>query len=114
MKLINLYETRSWVPGGHEGSLSREVATAAQGATKVAVHTSTVAPGGGSDLERHPSSEQIFVVLSGMLTFFDADGNEYVAGPNTALFVPVDALHASANRGDTPAVCLVITAPPVS
>ena len=112
MKLINPLETRSWVPGGHAGSLSRELATAAQGATQVSVHTTTLAPGGSSELERHPHSEQIFVVRSGVLTFTDHEGTELVAGPGMAIFIPIDHPHASANRGDEAVEVIVITAPP--
>ena len=113
MKLINTSETKSWVPGGHAGSLSREVVTAAQGATQVSVHTTTLAPGGSSELERHPHSEQIFVVLSGELTFVDDRGIELVAGPGMAIFIPIDHPHASANKGDEAVEVTVITAPPV-
>ena len=109
MKLINTLETKSWVPGGHAGSLSREVVTA----TQVSVHTTTLAPGGSSELERHPHSEQIFVVLSGELTFVDNRGTELVAGPGMAIVVPIDHPHASANKGDEAVEVMVITAPPV-
>ncbi len=113
MKLISTKETRSWAPGGHAGSLSREVVTTAQGATQATVHTSTIAPGGASDLERHPISEQVFVVLAGELTFSDGKGTEFVAGPGTAVFVPMNDPHATANHGTEDAAVMVITAPPV-
>lgn len=112
MKLIKIEETHSWVPGGHEGSLSREIATATQGATQVSVHTTTLAPGGLSEPERHPTSEQVFVVLSGELVFRDGLGTEFASGPGTAVFIPINAPHAVTNEGTEDAVVLVITAPP--
>lgn len=113
MKLIAATESKSWVPGGHARASSRPIACAADGAQQVEMHTSTIAPGGGSKLERHPDSEQVFVILSGELTFFDADQNELVAGPGAAVFVPVNDWHGTANRGTAEAVCLVVTAPPI-
>ena len=112
MKLINIEDNHSWVPGGHAGSLSREVVTKSHGATQVSVHSTTVAPGGSSDMERHPDSEQIFVVLAGEIEYTDGQGVELVAGPGTAIFVPIDHPHASANRTSKDVVLMVITAPP--
>ncbi len=113
MRLIDTSRNRSWVPGGHAGSLSRELLSSAHGATQVTVHTSTIAPGGSSELEQHPASEQLFVMLSGELTFIDAEGHELQAEPGTAVFVPIGDPHATANRGSEDAVCMVITAPPL-
>ena len=113
MKLIVAAEGKSWAPGGHAGAMSRHIACAADGAQHMEVHTSTIKPGGGSMLERHSDSEQLFMVLEGELTFFDADHNELLAGPGAAVFVPVDDPHATVNRGTVDAVCLVITSPPI-
>ena len=113
MKLVNIEETRSWELPGHEGSLSREIATASQGATQVAVHTTTMAPGGQSEPECHPTSEQVFVVLSGELIFRDGQGTEFVSGPGTAVFIPMNAPHAVTNEGTEDAVVMVVTAPPL-
>jgi len=113
MKLIAATEGRSWVPGGHANAVSCQIVCEVDGAQHMEVHTSTIKPGGGSRLERHPSAEQLFMVLEGELTFFDADQNELLVGPGAAVFVPVDDPHATVNRGTVDAVCLVITAPPI-
>lgn len=113
MKLIAATENKSWVPGGHARAVSRQIVGPTDGAQWVEIHTSTIAPGGGSNLERHPDSEQVFMVLSGELTFVDADQHELVAGPGAAVFVAVNEWHATTNRGAVGAVCLVITAPPI-
>jgi len=113
MKLIAATESKSWVPGGHAKAVSRQIVSAGDGAQQVEVHTSTIAPGGGSKLERHPESEQVFMLLSGELTFIDADQHELLAGPGAAVFVPANIWHATENRGTVEAVCLVITAPPI-
>lgn len=113
MKLITAAEARTWTPGGHAQAVSRQIVNPSNGAQNVAVHVSTIAPGGRSQLERHPQSEQVFFVLSGELTFLDAEQNELVAGAGAAVFVPVNDPHATVNRGTTDAVCLVITAPPI-
>ncbi len=112
MKLINTKETRCWSPGGHAAVVSQEVCSPELGATKVVVHISTIKPGGGSDVDRHPESEQVFVMLSGELTFRDDQGRELVAGSGSAVFVPVNDPHGTHNKGTEDAVCLVITAPP--
>ncbi len=112
MKLINTQETKRWSPGGHDAVVSQEVCGVDLGATKAVVHISTIKPGGGSDVDRHPASEQVFVILSGELTFRDDQGNELVAGPGRAVFVPVNDPHGTHNKGVEDAVCLVVTAPP--
>jgi len=113
MKLINTAETRTWQPGGHAAVRSQDVASGDHGAERVAVHISTIAPGGSSEVSRHPNSEQVFVMLSGQLTFLDGQGTEWTAGPGQAVFVPVDDPHGTLNRGSVDAVCLVVTAPPL-
>jgi len=113
MKLINTEETRCWSPEGRDDVVSQEVCRTDLGASKAIVHIPTIKPGDGSDVDPHPASEQVFVMLSGELTFRDGTGKELVAGPGSTVFVPINDPHATHNKGTEDAVCLVITAPPI-
>ena len=113
MKLITVADQKKWSPEGHDGVTSQEVAASTHGAQHMVVHLSTLAPGGGSEVGRHPNSEQVFIMVSGELTFNDGEGHEFVAGPGTAVFVPADDPHGTENKGSADAVCLVVTAPPI-
>jgi quercetin dioxygenase-like cupin family protein len=113
MQLITENEGRTFDPSLHTGVTSREIVSQDTPAHHVAFHMSTIAPGGGgSELDTHPASEQIFYVLSGEVKFL-GEGIELVARAGQAVFIPAGEPHASINEGDIDVVCLVITTPPL-
>jgi len=113
VKLIADNEGRLFSPPRHSGVTSREIISKDTPAQHVAFHMSTIAPGvGGSELDSHPSSEQIFHILSGELKFLTGEA-EFVARAGQTVFIPAGEPHATQNDGDTDAVCLVVTAPPL-
>jgi quercetin dioxygenase-like cupin family protein len=113
MKLVTENQGKTFNPPLHTGVTSREIVSQDTPAQHVAFHMSTIAPGGGgSELDTHPASEQIFYVLSGQVKFL-GDGTELVARAGQAVFIPAGEPHASINEGDVDAVCLVITTPPL-
>lgn len=113
MKLITEKEGKVFNPPLHAGVISRELVSVDTPAHQVTFHMSTIAPeGGGSDLDTHPTSEQIFYVLSGQVKFL-GQGTEVIACTGQAVFIPAGEPHASINEGDVDAVCLVVTAPPL-
>ena len=113
MKLITENEGKVFNPPLHAGVTSREIVGVDMPAQQVTFHMSTIAPeGGGSELDTHPTSEQIFYVLSGQVKFL-GQGTEVIARTGQAVFIPAGEPHASINEGDVNAVCLVVTAPPL-
>jgi quercetin dioxygenase-like cupin family protein len=112
MKRIARHEGKLSAPPLHAGVVSREIIGKNTLAQHAAIHVSTIAPGGGSEIDFHARSEQTFYVLSGQLTFL-AEGSELVAQAGDAVFIAAGEPHATANEGEIDAVCLVVTAPPL-
>ncbi len=112
MKRIAGHEGKLSAPPLHAGVVSREIIGKNTLAQHAAIHVSTIAPSGGSEMDTHPRSEQTFYVLSGQLTFL-TEGDELVAQAGDAVFIAAGEPHATANDGEIDAVCLVVTAPPL-
>lgn len=112
MKLITEHEGKISSPPLHSGVTSREIISKGTPAQHAALHVSTIAPGGGSEMDSHPLSEQTFYVLSGQVKFL-TEGAELLAHAGQAVFIAAGEPHATQNEGDTDAVCVVVTAPPL-
>ena len=73
-----------------------------------------IQPGGGSEIDVHPHSEQVFYVLQGTFSLRNAEQGEIRRRrPGQAVYVAPGEPHAAGNPGTEEAVCLVVTAPPL-
>jgi len=97
----------------HFGATFQEVAGAQAETRFCTVGLATLDPGGGSEIDVHPRSEQVFYVLSGAFTLRGPDGSELTALPGEARYVAPGEPHAAVNRGAEKTICLVVTAPPL-
>ncbi|OIO88355.1 MAG: hypothetical protein AUK03_16370 [Anaerolineae bacterium CG2_30_64_16] len=113
MELVRKHEGRKWAPPGHAGVVSREIVSTAMTAQAATIHVSIMAPGSSSELDAHPHSEQTFFVLAGALRFTDGVV-ALVAEAGDAVFIPANDPHGIRNDGAVEAVCLVVTAPPLT
>lgn len=113
MKLIAENEGKVFNPPLHTDVTSREIVNKDTPAQHVAFHITTISPGGGgTELDSHPFSDQIFYILSGQVKFRSED-TELIANAGQTVFIPAGEPHASINGSDTEAICLVVTAPPL-
>jgi mannose-6-phosphate isomerase-like protein (cupin superfamily) len=112
MQLITIAENRQWAPGGHADCLCQDIVSGAHGARLIEMHTTTLAPGGKADLHSHAQSEEVFIILAGELVFFDELGNEYLARPGQAIFVPPNGQHGTINRSNEDVRLIAIQVPP--
>ncbi|HNR96595.1 MAG TPA: cupin domain-containing protein [Anaerolineae bacterium] len=112
MKVIDIAKNRTWSPGGHSDCLCQDVVSAAVGATLMEIHTTTLGPGGRAELHSHSESEEVFIILSGELVFFDETGAEYTARAGQAVFVPINGRHGTVNRSDKDVKLIAIQVPP--
>lgn len=97
----------------HVGATSQEVAGTLAGTKHCAVGLARIQSGGGSEIDAHPHSEQMFYVLRGTFSLRNPEQGEVVATPGQALYVSPGEPHAAGNPGTEEAVCLVVTAPPL-
>ena len=112
MKIIDIAKNRTWSPGGHSGCLCQDIVSDVVGAKLMEIHTTALGPEGKADLHSHPESEEVFIILSGELVFFDETGTEYAAGAGTAVFVPKDGQHGTINRSGKDVRLIAIRVPP--
>jgi quercetin dioxygenase-like cupin family protein len=112
MKVIDIAKNRTWSPGGHSDCVCQDVVSDRVGARLMEIHTTTLGPGGKADLHSHSESEEVFIILSGELAFFDESGTEYIARAGNAVFVPVDGEHGTVNRSDKDVKLIAIRVPP--
>ena len=97
----------------HVGATSQEIAGKLLGTQSCTVALARLEPGGGSEIDVHPGSEQVFYVLKGAFTLRDDRQNEYTAQPGQALYVAPGEPHAAVNLGPEETICIVVTAPPL-
>jgi len=97
----------------HEGATSQEVAGKLAGTTHCSVGLARIQPGGGSEIDVHPHSEQVFFVLQGTFSLRNAEQGEIVATPGQAIYVAPGDPHAAGNPGTEETLCVVVTAPPL-
>jgi quercetin dioxygenase-like cupin family protein len=112
MKLLTPAENPVVVLPLHEGATSQEVAGGLAGTKHCAVGLARIQPGGGSEIDVHPRSEQVFYVLQGTLSLRDRE-HEIVARPGQAIYVAPGDPHAAGNPGTEETLCVVVTAPPL-
>ena len=81
--------------------------------TSTSITLSTLAKGSGSNDEVHEHSDQIFYVLQGSVKVF-AHGRELAeVKEGDAAFVEAGDVHSVRNDGETPAIYLAVTVPPL-
>jgi quercetin dioxygenase-like cupin family protein len=113
MKLLTPTENPVVVLPLHEGATSQEVAGKLAGTKHCAVGLARIQPGGGSEIDVHPHSEQVFYVLQGTLSLRNREQGEIVARPGEAIYVAPGDPHAARNPGTEETLCVVVTAPPL-
>lgn len=113
MKLIKPTNNPITVLPLHVGATSQEIAGKILGTRACTVALARLEPGGGSEIDVHPTSEQIFFVLKGTFTLRDENQQEYTAEAGQALYVAPGERHAAANLSAEETVCIVVTAPPL-
>jgi quercetin dioxygenase-like cupin family protein len=82
----------------------------ATGAEQIVVMDVTLAPGGGHDFHRHPGQEEMIIVKRGQITQY-LERESTTLRPEDSVFIEADAVHASFNESDEPALLQVIIAP---
>ncbi len=112
MKIINPANNPVVVLPLHVGATSQEIAGKLLGTRACTVAFARIEPGGGSEIDAHPHSEQVFFVLKGVFTLRDDKKNDYTAEAGQALYVAPGEPHAAMNLGKEETVCIVVTAPP--
>lgn len=112
MRVIDIAKNRTWSPRGHSDCLCQDVVSDAVGAKLMEIHTTVLGPGGKADLHSHPESEEVFIILSGELVFFDESGAECTAHAGEAVFVPIDGQHGTINRSNEDVKLIAIQVPP--
>jgi quercetin dioxygenase-like cupin family protein len=113
MKLLDPSKNSEVVLPLHVGATSQEVAGKLAGTRHCVVGLARIQPGGGSEIDVHPNSEQVFYVLQGTFSLRNPSQGEIVAAAGQALYVAPGEPHAAGNPGTVEAVCLVVTAPPL-
>jgi quercetin dioxygenase-like cupin family protein len=114
MKRLTPAENPEVVLPLHSGATSQEVAGKLVGAKQCVVGLARIQPGGGSEIDVHPASEQVFYVLRGTFSLRNPEQGEIVAQPGQAIYVAPGEPHAAGNPGTEEALCLVVTAPPLA
>lgn len=113
MKIINPSNNPIAVLPLHVGATSQEIAGKLVGTQSCTVAFARIEPGGGSEIDVHPKSEQVFFVLKGTFTLRGDKNNDYTAEAGQALYVAPGEPHAAKNLGAEETVCIVVTAPPL-
>lgn len=113
MKIINPANNPITVLPLHVGATSQEIAGKLLGTQFCTVAFAHLEPGGGSEIDVHPTSEQVFFVLKGTFTLRDDKQNDFTAQAGQALYVAPSEPHAAVNLGAEETVCIVVTAPPL-
>jgi mannose-6-phosphate isomerase-like protein (cupin superfamily) len=81
------------------------------GATHLDLHVNILRPGGPDGTYHcHPTSENVYVVLSGMGRFL-AEGREYTIKKDDVVFIPAGAKHSLSARGTENLVIVEIYTP---
>jgi quercetin dioxygenase-like cupin family protein len=114
MRLIDPAKSPEIVLPLHVGATSQEIAGKLAGTAHCTVGLARIQPGGGSEVDVHPHSEQVFYVLRGTFSLRNPEQGEIVAAAGQALYVAPGEPHAAGNPGTEETVCLVVTAPPLS
>ena len=114
MRLLDPAKNPAVVLPLHVGATSQEIAGKLAGTQHCTVGLARIQPGGGSEIDVHPHSEQVFYVLQGTFSLRNAAQGEIVATPGQAVYVAPGEPHAAGNSGTEEAVCLVVTAPPLT
>lgn len=71
----------------------------------------TCAPGAGAGHHQHANENETFYMLSGALTF-QLEEQTWTAGPGDVVHIQRGQRHAFINQATSPAVALIIAAPP--
>jgi quercetin dioxygenase-like cupin family protein len=82
----------------------------ATGAKEIVVMDVTLDAGGGHDFHRHPGQEEMIIVKGGQITQYLGQESTTL-GVDDSVYIDADAIHASFNESDQPAVLQVIIAP---
>jgi len=70
----------------------------------------TLEPGKGHDFHKHPDQEEVIYVINGTVEqWLEQESSELSLGDS--VFIPADAVHASFNVGNSPALLLAILGP---
>lgn len=108
MHLFRANEADRVEPLGHFGHLAvADVVPKAVGDDFV-VQLSYCPPGGGGDKHHHDKEAQLFLVISGELTFDTGEKRFTLHEQEAVLFEPFEA-HATLNESDRDSVSVVVT-----
>jgi quercetin dioxygenase-like cupin family protein len=100
------FATLDW---GRVGSLCSPPST---GARQLTILDGRLFPGKGHDFHKHPTQEEVILVLSGRIEQW-IDREKRILGPGDSAFIPPDTVHASFNVGDGEANIVAIFGPSV-
>lgn len=108
MHIYRATTAQRFEPPGHYGHL--EVSDVVGDEQKVAFKTqlSFCPPGGGGDMHDHADQDQLFIVITGELTF-DTGGERFTLKEQEAVLFHAGDPHFTVNESDRESVSVVIT-----
>lgn len=100
-------------PGGPDAEAARGpawIGTGQTGGAYAAMVGAMAAGDAGPPLHTHPTTDELFYVCEGELTFTLGD-RDVVAGPGSCVFVPRGTVHTARNSGNGPMRGLLVFSP---
>jgi quercetin dioxygenase-like cupin family protein len=91
----------------HEDASYKVLFGQADGARSVMVRMQRYPSGGHTDTHFHGSEEQLFYIIQGRGRF-KVDEEEYIVGPGSIVFVPINTKHYYENSGESDLIFLFI------
>ncbi len=85
---------------------------AASGAAELTVGLTTIQPGGGTPMHRHPNCEEVLHLLTGQMDQLIEGHPALHMTPGDTVTIPRNLPHGAKNTGPTPAVMIVVFSSP--
>lgn len=114
MRVYKMGTGEKYTPFNHFGMETEVIFNPGLGCRQANITLSTVPKGCGSEDEVHPSSDQIFYVLDGIMKVYADNKLVAVAGAGDAVFVAAGEPHAVVNEDEGKLSYLAITVPPLA
>ncbi len=109
---ININDVPTYEPPGHSNTVNRRlIGPKVQGSEDVEFIIGIIEPPGQADEHKHEDCEQVIYILEGKAEV-TVNGEYSEVGPETAIYIPKNALHWVKPMGNDPLKLVVIYAPP--
>lgn len=113
MKIYKQGTGKKYTPFNHFGMTTEAVFNPELGSKHVNITISTIPKGAGSDDEVHENSDQIFYVMSGIMSVFCEGKLLHTVEKGNAIMIEAGDVHAVMNESDEDLVFYAVTAPPL-